>query len=252
MIELDNIYLEDCLEGMKRIADHSIDAVICDLPYGTTANSWDSVIPFEELWGGYKRIIKENGAIVLFSQQPFTSALVMSNPKMFKYEWIWEKPKASGFLQANKSPLKAHENILIFYCSLPTYNPQGLIRNPHYNSRKSKNERSKNYGDSYGYVNFSEFENYPRDLLCISHDNANDCIHPTQKPVALIQYLVRTYTNRGDTVLDNCMGSGTTAIACIREHRHYIGFETCREYWEKSLKRIEDEKRQLTFDFGEM
>lgn len=241
-MEIDNIYNMDCLEGMKQIPDGTIDAVICDLPYGTTQNAWDSVIPLDAMWEQYRRIVKPNGAIVLFSGQPFTSALVMSNPDMFKYEWIWEKNRPTGFLNANRTPLRIHENVCVFYDKPPTYNPQGLIYKP------KKVRRSKT-GDNYGttrsneYIN--EYENYPTDIVDFDLD-IGDTFHPTQKPVDLLRYLVLTYTNEGDTVLDNCMGSGTTAIACIKERRHFIGFELSKEYFDKAVRRIKAEQAQLT------
>ena len=222
MIELDNIYNMDCLVGMKLIPDGTIDAVICDLPYGTTANKWDSVIPFDKLWEQYNRIIKEDGAICLFSQQPFTSALVMSNPQMFRYEWIWEKNRTTGFLNAANAPMKAHENVCIFYKKQPTYNPQFLQGEPYKTKRGPI--KSKNYElEQKCTETINDGKRYPIDIVQFSSEM--DGFHPTQKPVDLLRYLVLTYTNEGDTVLDNCMGSGTTAIACIKEKRHFIGFE---------------------------
>ena len=243
-MEIDKIYNIDCLEGMKLIPDGSIDAVSCDLPYGTTHNTWDSVIPLDELWAEYKRICKPTAPIVLFSQQPFTSALVMSNPSMFRYEWIWEKSRATGHLNAKKMPMKVHENVLIFYDTLPTYNPQFTKGDPYVSHCDG---HSSNYGYQAGAVIVNEGIRYPQDI--IEFTSEMDTIHPTQKPVDLLRYLVLTYTNEGDTVLDNCMGSGTTAIACIKEKRHFIGFELSKEYFEKAIRRIEQEKSQLTFDF---
>ena len=240
MITLDTIYNEDCLEGMKQIPDGTIDAVICDLPYGTTRNQWDSVIPLDLLWAEYRRITKPNAAIVLFSQQPFTSALVMSNPSMFRYEWIWLKNNGTGFLNANRMPLKVHENVCIFYSTLPTYNPQGLRYNP---KKAKRGATGTNYGTTSNEYEV-EYENYPTDHL--QFDSDPDAWHPTQKPVDLLRYLVLTYTNEGDTVLDNCMGSGTTAIACIKERRHFIGFELSKEYFDKAVRRIKAEQAQLT------
>ena len=240
MIELDKIYNEDCLEGMKRIPDGSVDMVLCDLPYGTTANKWDSVIPLEPLWEQYKRVCKENAAIVLFAQQPFVSELAHSNIGMFKYEWIWIKNNSTGFLKANQQPLKQHENILVFYRKPPTYNPQGVRYNP-------RMVRRGHLGDNYHHTTSNEYEskyeNYPTDILCFDKDNDN--YHPTQKPVGLLCYLIKTYTNENETVLDNCMGSGSTAIACILEHRHFIGFETDKRYFDIANERIDLEQRQL-------
>ena len=253
-MEIDNIYNMDCLEGMKQIPDGTIDAVICDLPYGTTRNQWDSVIPLDKLWSEYRRIIKERGAIVLFSQQPFTSALIMSNPQMFKYEWIWEKENGSGFLNANYCPMKIHENVLVFSKSAACFvkNPtDAMIYNPQFRKGRAYRSKaistSKNY-DAKAYKPFetiNDGEHYhPIDIVQFNRDP--DAWHPTQKPVDLLRYLVLTYTNEGDTVLDNCMGSGTTAIACIKEHRHFIGFELSKEYFDKAVKRIDTERRQLT------
>jgi len=253
-MEIDNIYNMDCLEGMKQIPDGTIDAVICDLPYGTTRNQWDSVIPLDKLWAEYKRIIKERGAIVLFSQQPFTSALIMSNPQMFKYEWIWEKENGSGFLNANYSPMKIHENVLVFSKSAACFvkNPtDAMIYNPQFRKGRAYRSKaistSKNY-DAKAYKPFetiNDGEHYhPIDIVQFNRDP--DAWHPTQKPVDLLRYLVLTYTNECDTVLDNCMGSGTTAIACIKERRHFIGFELNKEYFDKAVRRIKAEQAQLT------
>lgn len=242
MIELDTIYNEDCLEGMKRIPDGTIDAIICDLPYGTTRNQWDSIIPLNLLWAQYKRVIKHNGAIVLFAQTPFDKVLGASNVEMLKYEWIWEKENATGFLNANKMPLKIHENILVFYKELPTYNPQ--MRQGFLPYKCKTGSKSTNYGSFERKPTISNGERYPISVL--NYDRESDGWHPTQKPVDLIRYLIRTYTNTGGVILDNCMGSGTTAIACIKEKRHYIGFELNKEYYERSLKRIANEQAQLT------
>ena len=231
----------DCLEGMKQIPDGTIDAVICDLPYGTTRNQWDSVIPLDQLWTEYRRITKPNAAIVLFGQQPFTSALLMSNPQNFRYEWIWQKSRATGHLNAKKMPMKIHENVLIFYDTLPTYNPQFTKGEP-YVCHCDGN--STNYGYQAGAVIVNEGIRYPQDILNFTSER--DTIHPTQKPVDLLRYLVLTYTNEGDTVLDNCMGSGTTAIACIKEKRHFIGFELNKDYYDKAVRRIKNEQAQMT------
>lgn len=255
-MELNKIYNEDCLEGMKRIPDGSIDAVICDLPYGTTRNQWDSVIPLDKLWAEYRRIIKERGAIVLFAQQPFTSALVMSNPQMFKYEWIWEKESGTGHLNANYCPMKIHENLLVFSKSAACFvkNPtDAMIYNPQYKKGKPYHSKSVNPVKSSNYdMNWQnscethqDGEHYrPTDIVFCQRDA--DGFHPTQKPVDLLRYLVLTYTNEGDTVLDNCSGSGTTAIACIREKRNFIGFELDKHYYELACKRIENEQKQLS------
>ena len=245
-MEIDNIYNMDCLEGMKQIPDGSVDAVICDLPYGTTACAWDSVIPFDKLWEQYRRICKPNAPIVLFGSEPFSSALRTSNLKWYRYDWIWRKDYGTGFLDANRKPLKVHENISVFYQRLPTYNPQKTDI-----GKKTKVRRS---GTMEGYhkhdcIEFAEYDGkFPVSVIEFEHDRCkNDKgLHPTQKPVDLLRYLVLTYTNEGDTVLDNCMGSGTTAIACIKEHRHFIGFELNKEYFDKACKRIKAEQAQLT------
>lgn len=242
MIELNKIYNEDCLVGMKRIPDASVDMILCDLPYGTTQNKWDSIIPFEKLWEQYERIIKSDGAIVLTGQQPFTSQLVMSNIRLFRYEWIWEKELGTGFLNAKKMPLKNHENILVFYKHLPTYNPQFTTGKPR---TSFSNNTSPNYG-KYKQVIYDnpDGNRYPLSIQkFIAYQNRG--LHPTQKPVALFEYLIRTYTNKGETVLDNCMGSGTTAIACINTERNFIGFETNKEYYDRSLERIKNNVTQL-------
>jgi len=234
----------DCLEKMKDIPDKSIDMILCDLPYGTTQCKWDTLIPFEPLWEQYKRIIKDNGAIVLTASQPFTSALVMSNIKMFKYEWIWEKSKATGFLDCNKRPMKAHENILVFSKGQTPYNPQkekgepyykGKIdyQPPHYGKQKPKIVESK------------DGSRFPRSVIYNkTAESEGKSQHPTQKPVALFEYLIRTYSNEGDLVLDNCIGSGTTAIAAIRTKRNWIGIEKDEAYCEVAENRIKEELKQ--------
>lgn len=246
MIELNKIYNEDCLEGMKRIPDGSVDCVICDLPYGTTDCAWDSVIPLDKLWAEYNRIVKPNGAIVLFGQEPFSTMLRMSNFDCWKYDWIWDKKSKQGFLNAKKRPLKQHELISVFSYGTPVYYPQMITKGePRYKGRYNKRRGD---GDGcYGkYGNEGSYNNtyYPSTILEFSNASHVDVWHPTQKPVALIQYLIRTYSNEGDTILDNCMGSGTTAIAAIREKRNFIGFEKSEEYWRKSMERIRNELSQ--------
>lgn len=233
------IFNEDCLEGMKRIPDGSIDMILCDLPYGTTQNKWDSIIPFDRLWEQYERIIKDNGAIVLTSAQPFTSLLIASNIKLFKYEWIWEKNTATGFMNAKKMPLKAHENIVVFYSKLPTYNPQFTFGKPYKKTRNAKIDTGSNYG-KVGINKRTDIDNdgkrYPRSVLEFNREEL--AIHPTQKPTSLFEYLIKTYTNEGDLVLDNCIGSGTTAVASINTGRNYIGFEIDSSYFKIANKRI--------------
>ena len=226
----------DCLELMKDIPDKSIDMVLCDLPYGTTKNKWDSVIPLNKLWKQYERIIKDNGAIVLFSQMPFSAELVHSNLKLFKYEWIWQKDNGTGFLNAKKMPLKIHENILVFYKKLPLYNPQMRTGFKPYKCKQGRH--STNYGAyEQGHITESNGERYPIDIIKFKKDSG---LHPTQKPVELLEYLIKTYTNEGETVLDNCMGSGSTGIACINTNRNFIGYELNEEYFNIAQNRLRE------------
>ena len=225
----------DCLELMKEIPDESIDMILCDLPYGTTKNKWDSVIPLNKLWKQYERIIKDNGAIVLFSQMPFSAELVHSNLKLFKYEWIWQKDNGTGFLNAKKMPLKIHENILVFYKKLPLYNPQMRTGFKPYKCKQGRH--STNYGAyEQGHITESNGERYPIDIIKFKKDSG---LHPTQKPVELLEYLIKTYTNEGETVLDNCMGSGSTGIACINTNRNFIGYELDEHYFQIAKERLE-------------
>ena len=255
-MEVNSVIHGDCLELMKEIPDKSIDMILCDLPYGTTACKWDVVIPFEPLWAQYKRIIKDNGAIVLTASQPFTSALVMSNLKMFKYCWVWEKNRPSGFAQSKNMPLKNYEDICIFsngivghisQCSnRMVYNPQDLLYSPRIKKnakRRSKNESSFGNRPSHKESYLQEFTNYPSQVL--HFESVTGAIHPTQKPVFLFEYLIKTYTNEGDLVLDNCAGSGTTAIAAINTSRSYILMEKDEYYFNLINKRISEHNKQL-------
>ena len=230
----------DCLEVMPTFPDKSIDMILCDLPYGTTACKWDTVIPFEPLWKEYKRLIKDMGAIVLFGSQPFTSALVMSNPKMFKYELIWQKCLPTNPLLANKMPLKYHENLLIFYDKPPIYNPQldeKIDRNRRLNKIGTLYPNSGVFGETRMRTgDGNQNSTLPKSIMLFPRECG---IHPTQKPVALCEYLIKTYTNEGDTVLDNCMGSGTTGVACRNLNRNFIGIEKEPEYFEIASKRID-------------
>ena len=242
MIELNGIYNEDCLEGMKRIPDKSIDMILCDLPYGQTArNKWDTVIPFDKLWEQYGRIIKDNGAIVLFANGMFTADLMKSNEKIWRYNLIWEKTTPTGFLNAKKMPLRTHEDICVFYKKPPTYNPQKTFG---HQRKVSKAEHKRNcinttdYG-GHGLTTYDSTERYPTSILKFKTDKQKSSLHPTQKPVALLEWLVKTYTNSGETVLDNCIGSGTTAIACINTNRNYIGFELDKHYCDIAKERIQ-------------
>ena len=247
-MELNKIYNEDCLEGMKRIPDGSVDMILCDLPYGTTACKWDAVIPFEPLWEQYERIVKDNGAIVLTATQPFTSALVMSNPKMFSHSWVWKKTKATNYVQARKKPMKYHEDIVVFSKKQHTYNPQMRKGFKPYKKieRETYDKDAAVFRDTVkrGRVTQSDGERYPSTVIEFANPN-NKSIHPTQKPAPLFEYLIKTYTNEGETVLDNCIGSGTTAIASIRTGRNYIGFELDEEYYKVAQKRIIDENNHL-------
>ena len=229
---------------MKRIPDGSVDMILCDLPYGTTACKWDSIIPFAPLWEQYERVIKDNGAIVLTSDEPFTSQLINSNIKKFRYKWIWKKPYSTGFMNANKMPLKNVEDVLVFYKKLPTYNPQGLVE------VNKKQVRKRDKGTTiYNDMGLKEgeytqkFTNYPKQV--IETTKKEKTYHPTQKPVELFEYLIKTYTNEGETVLDNCMGSGTTAISCLNTNRNYIGFEMDKEYFDIANERINKHKQEL-------
>ena len=235
MIEPNRIYNEDCLEGMKRIPSKSIDMILCDLPYGTTACKWDSVIPFEPLWEQYRRIAKPNAAIVLTASQPFTTALIASNLGEFKYGWVWDKARASNPQLAKKQPLKSHEDVCVFYRKFPTYNPQGLVEIPEAD-RKVHMPEPNSLGHCVRKPYVQTHTNYPKAILNIKAERG---LHPTQKPVALMEYMIRTYTNEGDVVLDNCMGSGTTGVACANTGRRFIGIELDPDYFEIAKQRIE-------------
>lgn len=244
MNELNKIYNEECLEGMKKIKDKSIDMILCDLPYGTTACKWDTIIPLDKLWEQYERVIKDNGAIVLTASQPFTTTLISSNMGKFRYCWQWVKTRSTGFMNANKMPLKNNEDICVFYKKMPVYNPQG-IKVAGVKKKRKKDKTTtvyNNMGIKEGeYI--QRFTNYPTQILKFGSESKT--IHPTQKPVALFEYLIKTYTNEGETVLDNCMGSGTTAIAAINTNRNYIGFELDKEYYDISLERIKKHKEEM-------
>ena len=231
-------YQGDCLEVMKGIEDKSIDMILCDLPYGTTACKWDTIIPFEPLWEQYERIVRDSGIFVLTASQPFASVLVMSNLKLFRYELLWIKEQGTGNLNANKIPLKRHENILIFYKQLPTYNPQFTVGNPY----EIKREKNTNIifgktGTRDGYITQNSGKRYPTSDLYFKRE-LRERYHPTQKPVALFEYLIKTYTNEGDLVLDNCAGSGTTGVACKNTNRNYILIEKEPEYCDIIKERV--------------
>ena len=240
----------DCLEGMKLIPDKSVDMILCDLPYGTTACKWDTVIPFEPLWEQYKRVIKDNGAICLFGSQPFTTELINSQRKIFKYCWYWKKSKPNGWQHSKNRPMTAIEEICVFslapmgHASLlgdkrMNYNPQGIESAGE--KSISKSEHGRILGDRPNQVGkkYEAYTGFPSNVLEYPNVTGKNAMHPTQKPIELCEYLIHTYTNEGETVLDNCMGSGTTAVACINTNRNYIGFELSEEYCKIAKKRID-------------
>lgn len=232
----------DCLELMKSIPDGSVDMILCDLPYGTTACKWDTIIPFEPLWEQYERVIKDNGAIVLFGSEPFSSKLRMSNIKHYKYDWKWEKEKAGNFQLAKKQPLKKQEDIMVFYKKFPDYKPQGLIEI----NKTIKNNSTKN--GAMGHLQstqkrkeyIQQYTNYPTEVLRFNNEKG---LHESQKPIALMEYLIKTYTNDGETVLDNCMGSGSTGVAAVNLNRSFIGIELDEHYFEIATNRINKIRR---------
>lgn len=230
----------DCLELMKEIPNGSVDMILCDLPYGTTRCKWDSVIPFESLWEQYKRIIKENGAIALFGSEPFSSKLRLSNLSWFKYDWVWDKVKGTGFLNAKKQPMRNHENISVFYKKQCLYNPQKTYNAKRKVSYRSSKLQTDVYGNMKNDYKYDSTERYPRSIQIFSTDTQNSSLHPTQKPVALLEYLIKTYTNEGETVLDNCMGSGSTGVACANTGRNFIGIELDEKYFQIAKTRIEE------------
>lgn len=262
---LDTIYNEDCLDGMKRIADRSVDAIICDLPYGVLHHNnphtqWDRQIPLDSLWEQYIRVSKGNAAIILFGQGMFTAQLMMSQPKLWRYNLVWDKCRVTGFLNANRMPMRCHEDIAVFYRSMPVYHPQ-YYDEIHNHTRGNSKHKHKHTNQCYGnYVNDYNGRTYervprvastvptgkklPRSIISIKKEHESTVIHPTQNPVELLRYLIRTYTNEGDTILDNCMGSGSTAIAAIREGRHFIGFELNKEYYKLAVTRIKKEQSE--------
>jgi DNA modification methylase len=237
------ILLGDCLELMKDIPDKSIDMILCDLPYGTTACKWDTVIPFEPLWEQYERVIKDNGAIVLFGQEPFSSNLRSSNFKLYRYDWIWEKDNHTNFLNIKKQPAKRHELISVFYKKQPTYNPQMWEgkENHSVGNQIGKMVEREYLGGKFALKETRKSNlKYPISILRFKGEGRGKAVHPTQKPVALFEYLIKTYTNEGELVLDNAAGSGTTAIACLKTKRQFIVMEKEQKYYDIILKRIAD------------
>lgn len=251
----------DCLIEMAKIPDKSVDMILCDLPYEVLHKNnpnvqWDRKLPFDKLWEHYERIIKDNGAIVLFAQGMFSAELMMSNPKMWRYNLIWDKMSVTGFLNANRMPLRCHEDILVFYKTLPTYNPQMYIGKKNHNRGNNIHKETNNcYGefkrskvyDSVKKVGSTNKDNekFPWSIIGCLKSNDEKRTHPTAKPVALLEYLIKTYTNEGDTVLDNTMGGGSTMVACVRTKRKGIGIELEEKYFKIAKKRVEDEARQI-------
>lgn len=240
-MQLNKLYNEDCLKGMQRIPDKTIDLILTDLPFGVTVCKWDNVIPFELLWEQYNRIIKDNGAVVLFAVQPFTTKLINSNLKHFRYCWYWKKNNVTGGTFAKVQPMRCIEDICVFYKHKPTYNPQGLkkLKNP--KIIHSEKHRSNIYEwRGKDKITIQKYTNYPVHLLQFNNEavNSKNRLHPTQKPLALCEYLIKTYTNEGDTVLDSCAGSGTTLLAAKNTGRNYIGFETDVNYYNTAIKRL--------------
>ena len=258
MIELNKIYNEDCLEGMKRIPDNSLDMILCDLPYGTTKLEWDKVLPLDILFNEYNRILKPNGVIVQFGVEPFTSYLIQYNRDIFREKLTWKKHKPSNFANAKRMHMKYSEDIIVFAKGKPTYNPQKqprsserfrqAIRNGNKNFRTNSNQNSASFSTDYKPRSYEVYDpdfKYPSNIIEIPAvaGNAKEKVkHPTQKPIRLFEYLIKTYTNEDEIVLDNCMGSGTTAIACMNTKRNFIGFELNEEYYNMSLKRISENK----------
>ena len=230
----------DCLELMKDIPNKSVDMILCDLPYGTTACKWDNVIPFEPLWEQYNRIIKDNGAIVLFGSEPFSSKLRLSNLKMYKYDWIYEKSKATLFTQCKKRPLNSHEYISVFYKKQPVYNAQMNIGKPYRARRNIKQQKEWLFGLKR---NDNDGTRYPRTVLKFKSGDRDIRLHPTQKPIALLEYLIKTYTNENELVLDNCMGSGSTGVACVNTNRNFIGIELDENYFNIAKERIYEQRK---------
>lgn len=239
----------DCLEVMQNIPDKSIDMVLCDLPYGATNNQWDKIIPFELLWQAYNRIIKDNGCIALFGNQPFTSHLVISNEKYFRYSLVWVKNKFSDFLNAKRKPIKVNEDICIFYKKQPTYNPQYTYAEPYtrWNTQNAVDKQT-NYGKHKSNVAKSDGKRLP--LTVLNFNRVERPLHPTQKPVDLLEWLIKTYTNENEIVLDNCMGSGSTGVACLNTNRKFIGIELDEKYFNIAQKRLKEVENELQTNAG--
>lgn len=235
-----DLYHGDCLDVMAGLPDASVDMILCDLPYGTTACKWDTVIPFEPLWAQYRRVAKRNAAIVLTASQPFTTSLIASNMREFRYCWVWDKTKGGNFALARKQPMKSHEDVCVFYRAQPTYNPEMEVRGA---VRKKGGGKAS---DNFGIVPSVSYNNtyFPKSIIQFSTGSRVDHHHPTQKPVALMEYLIRTYTHEGEAVLDNCMGSGTTGVACANTGRRFVGIERDDKYFAIASERIAAAQRQ--------
>lgn len=238
------LYKGNCLVEMNKIADKSVDMICTDLPYGTTQCKWDSVIPFDELWKQYHRVIKDNGAIVLFGQEPFSSYLRLSNIKEYKYDWIWDKVKGVGFLNAKKQPMRNHELISVFYKQQCKYNPQMTHGHKRKVSYRTSNQQGEVYG-SCGENLYDSTDRYPRSIQVFSTDTQNSSLHPTQKPIKLLQFLIKTYTDEGELVLDSCMGSGSCGVACCTTNRNFIGIEKDENYFKIAQDRINKSKENI-------
>jgi DNA modification methylase len=239
-----SLYQGDCLEIMPTLRASSVDMVLCDLPYGTTRNKWDSVLPLPALWGAYARLAKKAAALLFTAQTPFDKVLGASNLSALRYEWVWQKNVATGFLNAKKMPLKCHENVLVFYAELPTYNPQFTPGKSYVQKRSGRDDTGENYGTIKERTDtVSDGKRYPKTVIAFNREIG---LYPTQKPVALMEYLIRTYTNPGDTVLDNCMGSGTTGVACVNTGRSFIGIEKDPGYFTAASARIAAAQKEVT------
>lgn len=235
-----NLMHGDCLEKMQSIKSGSIDLILTDPPYGTTQCKWDSVIPLDEMWLQLNRVIKPNGAIVMTAAQPFTTVLIGSNLPLFRYCWVWDKIKGTGFLNAKKMPMRNHEDVVIFYNKLPTYNPQMTNGHQRKVSHRKATLQTDVYNDMKNDYHYDSTERFPTSIQTISTDTQSSSLHPTQKPVALMEYLIKTYTNRGETVLDFTMGSGTTGVACVKSNRNFIGIEKDEAYFNIAQNRIDE------------
>ena len=231
----------DCFDVFPFIEDKSIDAIICDLPYGTTACKWDSILPLEKLWGEYKRVLKPNGVILLTASQPFTTVLIGNDLKMFKYNLVWDKVAVTNQMLAKKQPMRCHEDVLVFYDKQPTYNPQMRV-GVKWSRAGKKQHTTDTLGQSTLFNNGSDKSEmkYPKSIITFSNADKTKNEHPTQKPIDLMEYLVKTYTNEGETVLDNCAGSGTTNLACIKLNRKSIGIEKEKQYYDVAVRRASE------------